>query len=121
MTREQAVEQTLNKSAKEITDLYNNVQDITLLFRESCRSYISRNIKDATEENPYKCGKYGWIIDDEELFGLSTLQYPSLISIFSSQDGILYFNFDGSTNPIEFDDMTDYYLMQIVNRIETLE
>lgn len=120
MRREQAVEQTLNKSAKEITDLYNNVQDITLLFRESCRSYISRNIKGATEENPYKCGKYGWSIDDEDLFELSTLEFPSLIGIFSSQDGILYFNFDGHTNPIEFDDMADYYLIQIVNNIETL-
>lgn len=118
MTYEEAIEQAQNKSCSEISEMYKKLQDIELLFKESCRAYISRHTMDNTEKNPYKCGENGWSICPQNAFGISSLEYPVVNNIYQMQ-GIIYFDYQG-IGTYSFDDLDNYELYQIVRNIETI-
>lgn len=70
----------------------------------------------ATEENPFPCDMIlGEMYPDAQ--GTSTLELPHLTSIFETQDGVIYFNIEEYSEPIEFDGMCLEDLVNIADEI----
>ena len=82
---------------------------------ESYRKILSKKLMDTNEENQLKV----YIpLENEESFGLSTLQLPTIISMWQHpSEGIIYFKFDGQSDYVEFDDMELEYLDQIIKEL----
>lgn len=82
---------------------------------ESYRKILSKKLMDTNEENQLKV----YIpLENEESFGLSTLQLPTIISMWQHpSEGIIYFKFEGQNDYIEFDDMKFEYLDQIIKEL----
>ena len=80
---------------------------------ESYRKFLSKKLMDTNEENQLKV----YIpLENDESFGLSTLQLPTIISMWQHpSEGIIYFKFDGQDDYVEFDDMELEELEQIIN------
>lgn len=70
----------------------------------------------ASEENPFPCEMtLGEMYPDTQ--GTSTLEMPHLTSIFETQDGVIYFNIEEYSEPIEFDGMCLEDLVNIAEEI----
>ena len=82
---------------------------------ESYRKFLSKKLMDTNEENQLKV----YIpLENDETFGLSTLQLPTVISIWQHpSEGIIYFKFEGQNDYVEFDDMELEYLDQIIKEL----
>ena len=82
---------------------------------ESYRKFLSKKLMDTNEENQLKV----YIpLENDESFGLSTLQLPTIISIWQHpSEGIIYFKFEGQNDYVEFDDMELEYLDQIIKEL----
>lgn len=82
---------------------------------ESYRKFLSKKLMDTNEKNQLKV----YIpLENDETFGLSSLQLPTVISIWQHpSEGIIYFKFDGQDDYIEFDDMDLEYLDQIIKEL----
>ena len=82
---------------------------------ESYRKILSEKLMDTNEENQLKV----YIpLENDESFGLSTLQLPTVISIWQHpSEGIIYFKFEGQDDYVEFDDMELEYLDQIIKEL----
>ena len=83
---------------------------------ESYRKFLSKELMDTNEENQLKV----YIpLENDESFGLSTLQLPTIVSIWQHpSEGIIYFKFDGQNDYVEFDDMELKYLDQIIKELK---
>ena len=82
---------------------------------ESYRKFLSKKLMDTNEENQLKV----YIpLENDETFGLSSLQLPTVISIWQHpSEGIIYFKFEGQDDYVEFDDMEPEYLDQIIKEL----
>ena len=82
---------------------------------EFYRKILSKKLMDTNEENQLKV----YIpLENDESFGLSTLQLPTVISIWQHpSEGIIYFKFEGQNDYVEFDDMELEYLDQIIKEL----
>ena len=82
---------------------------------ESYRKFLSKKLMDTNEENQLKV----YIpLENDESFGLSTLQLPTIISMWQHpSEGIIYFKFDGQDDYVEFDDIELEYLDQIIKEL----
>ena len=82
---------------------------------ESYRKILSKKLMDTNEENQLKV----YIpLENDESFGLSTLQLPTIISMWQHpSEGIIYFKFEGQNDYVEFDDMELEYLDQIIKEL----
>ena len=82
---------------------------------ESYRKFLSKKLMDTNEENQLKV----YIpLENDESFGLSTLQLPTVISIWQHpSEGIIYFKFEGQNDYVEFDDMELECLDQIIKEL----
>ena len=82
---------------------------------ESYRKILSEKLMDTNEENQLKV----YIpLENDESFGLSTLQLPTVISIWQHpSEGIIYFKFEGQDDYVEFDDMELECLDQIIKEL----
>lgn len=71
----------------------------------------------ATEENPlpfeHPIGEW-----DDESVGLSSLDLPWCNGVFECQDGTIWFNIDGTTEPMDFDDICTHDLQDILHDLE---
>lgn len=94
----------------------DHVFDINDVILEPIRHKLSAVLSGryATEENPMPCDI---TIGEWDAQGLSTLELPHLVSIFETQDGVIYFNIDGLSEPIEFDSMPLEDLVIIADEI----
>ena len=81
---------------------------------ESYRKILSKKLMDTNEENQLKvCIP----LENDESFGLSSLQLPTIVSIWQHpSEGIIYFKFEGQDDYVEFDDMVEY-LDQIIKEL----
>lgn len=82
---------------------------------EFYRKILSKKLMDTNEENQLKV----YIpLENNESFGLSTLQLPTVISIWQHpSEGIIYFKFEGQDDYVEFDDMELECLDQIIKEL----
>lgn len=82
---------------------------------ESYRKILSKKLMDTNEGNQLKV----YIpLENNESFGLSTLQLPTVVSIWQHpSEGIIYFKFEGQNDYIEFDDMKPEELEQIIKEL----
>lgn len=82
---------------------------------ESYRKFLSKKLMDTNEENQLKV----YIpLENDETFGLSTLQLPTVISIWQHpSEGIIYFKFNGQDDYVEIDDLEIKYLNQIIKEL----
>ena len=82
---------------------------------ESYRKFLSKKLMDTNEENQLKV----YIsLENDETFGLSSLELPTIISIWQHpSEGIIYFKFEGRDVYVEFDDMEFEYLDQIIKEL----
>ena len=82
---------------------------------ESYRKILSKKLMDTNEKNQLKV----YIpLENDESFGLSTLQLPTIISMWQHpSEGIIYFKFEGQNDYVEFDDMELEYLDQIIKEL----
>ena len=82
---------------------------------EFYRKILSKKLMDTNEENQLKV----YIpLENDESFGLSTLQLPTVISIWQHpSEGIIYFKFEGQDDYVEFDDMELECLDQIIKEL----
>ena len=82
---------------------------------ESYRKILSKKLMDTNEENQLKV----YIpLENDETFGLSSLQLPTVISIWQHpSEGIIYFKFEGQDDYVEFDDIEPKYLDQIIKEL----
>jgi len=82
---------------------------------ESYRKFLPKKLMDTNEENQLKV----YIpLENDESFGLSTLQLPTITSIWQHpSEGIIYFKFEGQDDYVEFDDMGLEYLDQIIKEL----
>lgn len=79
---EKLFELSANKSIEELKDLYE-------IAKQALRYYISRQLMDYTENNPFKC--YESLPSyDKGFFGLSELQKPHITSLYHTSDGSGY-------------------------------
>lgn len=96
-------------------DRFFDINDMILEpVRHRISAVLSANY--STEENPFPCGMVlGEMYPDAQ--GTSTLEMPHLKSIFMTQDGIIYFNIEEYSEPIEFDGMCLEDLVNIAEEI----
>lgn len=82
---------------------------------ESYRKILSKKLMDTNEGNQLKV----YIpLENNESFGLSTLQLPTVVSIWQHpSEGIIYFKFEGQNDYVEFDDMEPEELEQIIKEL----
>jgi hypothetical protein len=82
---------------------------------EFYRKFLSKKLMDTNEENQLKV----YIpLENDESFGLSTLQLPTVISIWQHpSEGIIYFKFEGQDDYVEFDDMELEDIRQIIKEL----
>ena len=82
---------------------------------EFYRKFLSKKLMDTNEENQLKV----YIpLENDESFGLSTLQLPTVISIWQHpSEGIIYFKFEGQDNYVEFDDMKLEDIKQVIKEL----
>lgn len=96
---------TSNKSVAEIKTIYHSqYQFMEKMLRESIRKYLSRMLMDTSEDNPMNCSI---TLEYEEAFGLSSLQFPRITSMWQHPtEGLMYFVYDEDENSaLEFDHM----------------
>lgn len=83
--------------------------------REQLRRKLSAILMDTSEESPMKCEI---IIGESEACGLSTLEMPTVVSVFQMPtEGIIYFQIEGMDEPMEFDDIPTQDLCTILNEL----
>lgn len=82
---------------------------------EFYRKFLSKKLMDTNEENQLKV----YIpLENDESFGLSTLQLPTVISIWQHpSEGIIYFKFEGQDDYVEFDDMKFEDIKQVIKEL----
>lgn len=96
-----------NKSREEICDSYHTL-------REDIRHYLSAKLSDTDEEHPLDV----YISLGFGIVGMSSLEMPTITSIFQElKEGIIWFQYEGSENYVEFDDMFTEDLISIVREI----
>ena len=82
---------------------------------ESYRKFLSKKLMDTNEENQLKV----YIpLENDETFGLSSLELPTIISMWQHpSEGIIYFKFEGQNDYVEFDDMELECLDQVIKEL----
>ena len=94
----------MNKTETQLLEMYDTL-------RESIRHYLSLKLMDTNENSPLTCN----IVIDFEAFGLSTLNMPTIISMYQHPtEGIIYFKYEGVEEYIEFDNMLTEDLIIII-------
>ncbi len=115
MTEKTLTDLIHNKTAEQISHYYEQLGWIRLIFRESCRNYLSRTLMDNDEEHPFECDI---VLEQEDAFGLSTLEMPHLTKMWQDpSEGYLHFEMEGYDD-MDFDSLRDEELMQIINELE---
>lgn len=80
---------------------------------EHIRHCLSALLINTDENHPLECDI---VIGEGKAQGLSTLEMPHIISMFQlPSEGIIYFNIEGSKEPIEFDSLSKNDLLNIYN------
>lgn len=80
--------------------------------RETIRKKLSVILIDTSEENQLKCNIQ---IGEKEAVGISTLELPTIISIFQQpEEGIIWFEIEGYENYLEFDEIPKYDLINVL-------
>lgn len=80
--------------------------------RETIRKELSAILTDTSEENQLKCNIQ---IGEKEAVGISTLELPTIISIFQQpEEGIIWFEIEGYENYLEFDEIPKYDLINVL-------
>ena len=87
-----------------ISSLYDDL-------RESIRHNISQKL--FGEERPKKVN----IALEFGAVGLSSLEMPTITSIFEDTEGIIWIKYEGGDDYIEFDDFTTEDLLQIMKEL----
>lgn len=87
-----------------ISNLYNDL-------RESIRHNISIKLFDA--EKPKKVN----IALEFGAVGLSSLEMPTITSIFEDNEGIIWLKYEGGNDYIEFDDFTTEDLLDVMKNL----
>lgn len=83
--------------------------------REILRRHFSALLMNTDNEHHLKCNI---IIGEDEAMGLSTSQMPRVIGVFQEPtEGIIWFYIEGDCL-VEFDDMTDNDLINILNTLK---
>lgn len=81
--------------------------------KEQIRKLFSSILIDSSEKNPLKC-----YIPFGNSYGLSSLELPTVVEIFQQpEEGIIWFKMEGIENPIEFDDLDEEDLNEILSNI----
>ena len=82
--------------------------------REILRRHFSALLMNTDNENHLKCN----ITIEDDAMGLSTLQMPKVIGVFQDpKEGIIFFYIEGDCI-VEFDDMADNDLINILNTLK---
>jgi hypothetical protein len=86
--------------------------------KEYFRRKISSFLIDTSEQNPLKCTI---IVGEDEAFGLSTLQMPTICEIFQIPgEGIIYYKLEGTPNFEEIETLTVFDLIEIYKYLKKL-
>jgi hypothetical protein len=78
-------EKAMNKSKKEIEEMYN-------VLKESIRCFLSRMLIDNEQGNPLKCS---YVFGDREAFGLGELQKLHVDKMYQTNEGLIWIHFEG--------------------------
>ena len=95
---------TNNKEVTDITQYHEQYKTLETLLKESIRKYLSKKLMNTSEDNPLKTQI---CLVNSEAFGLSTLNFPWIYSMYQDPvEGIIYFGFDETDSElVEFDMM----------------
>lgn len=86
---------------------------ITMYYdlRETIRHNISAKLSDAEKQKKVNIAlEFGAV-------GLSSLELPTITSIFEDNEGIIWLKYEGGDDYIEFDDFTTEDLLQIMKEL----
>lgn len=81
--------------------------------RKQLRKKFSALLMDTSEEKPLECN-----IPFEDSYGLSTLELPTVVSMFQIPEGIIYFQIEGVQYPMEFDEFSVEDLREILKFLD---
>lgn len=112
------IEDTQNKTAAEIRAMFDlakvRYDEVAETVRESSRHYISRVLMDTSESNKMECS----ITMQRGYFGLGENEKPEVVAMWQEpSEGIIWLQFYGMTEPMEFDDLPIDNVMDIIENI----
>jgi hypothetical protein len=85
-------------------------------LKERLRKEISKFLIDTDEQHPLKCNI---IVEEDEVFGLSSLQLPRICELFQIPgEGIIYYKLEGTNDFEEIETLTKSDLTNVLNYLE---